>query len=195
MNFLAHLYLSPENDEIILGNFIADAVKGKTINTFSDGIKQGIYLHRAIDEFTDKHPVFKKSKERLRPKYRMYSGVIVDIYYDHFLSKLWDNYSDKSIGDFVKKTYWMLSVNYFILPKISKRVFPFMMIQNWLENYSNLKMLTRVFGGMSRRTNNNSGMEEAVIDLRKDYSKFESEFIEFFPEITKFVRNHKYYKI
>ena len=87
MNYLAHIYLSNEEEEITLGNFIADGVKGKKYVQFPLGIQQGILLHRAIDSFTDAHPIVRKSTKRLHKKYGHYSGVIVDILYDHFLAK------------------------------------------------------------------------------------------------------------
>ena len=82
MNFLAHLHLSGNDPNILVGNFIGDFVKGKQVNSFEPGIAKGILLHRAIDYFTDKHEVVAKSKGRLREKYRHYSGVIIDIFYD-----------------------------------------------------------------------------------------------------------------
>ena len=88
MNFLAHIYLSFEDTDLTIGNFIGDFVKGNELDNYSDSIKKGIQLHRAIDSYTDSHEVVQKSKERLRDKYRHYSGVIVDIYYDHFLQFL-----------------------------------------------------------------------------------------------------------
>ncbi len=187
MNFLAHLYLSPDNEDILLGNFIADAVKGKTFDNYKQGVKNGILLHRKIDKYTDNHPVFRNSSKRLNGKYRKYSGVIVDIFYDHFLAANWNNYSDVKIEEFVSKAYGILIKNILILPKRSKRILPFMITQNWLVNYANFKGLQRVFNGMSRRTPFNSGMENAVNDLKKDYELYEKEFSEFFPEIIEYV--------
>src|SRR5277367_1527199 len=101
MNFLAHLYLSGDNPKIKTGNFIGDFVKGKNLaDRFEKDIAKGIVLHREIDWFTDRHPVVKQSKDRLREKYRHYSGVIVDVFYDHFLARNWINYSSKSLSDF-----------------------------------------------------------------------------------------------
>ncbi len=190
MNFLAHLYLSPDNEDILLGNFIADAVKGKKFDNYKQDVKNGIILHRKIDKYTDTHPVFKKSSKRLNGKYRKYSGVIVDIFYDHFLAANWHNYSDVKIEEFVSKAYGILIKNILILPKKSKRILPFMITQNWLVNYANFKGLQRVFNGMSRRTPFNSGMENAVNDLKKDYELYEKEFSEFFPEIIEYVKNY-----
>lgn len=194
MNFLAHLYLSPDNKEIAFGNFIADSVKGKVFDTYNDKIKQGILLHREIDRFTDQHPVFKEGKKRLSGKYRMYSGVIVDIFYDHFLAKNWDDYSDKDLKSFVSKTYQMLVKKFKLLPPRSKRILPYMIAQNWLVNYSNLSDLRNVFRGMSRRTKNSSAMLNAVDDLEVYYDIFENEFRTFFPDIVNHVHSLDLYK-
>ena len=101
MNFLAHLYLSADDPEIQLGNFIGDFVRGRDLSTrFSVGIVTGILLHREIDEFTDRHEVVKRSKDRLRPKYRHYAPVIIDMFYDHHLAVNWNAYHHQPLPDF-----------------------------------------------------------------------------------------------
>lgn len=194
MNFLAHLYLSPEKEDVVFGNFIADSVKGKAFETYTKKIQQGILLHREIDRFTDQHGVFKQSKSKLSSKYRMYSGVIVDIFYDHFLAKNWADYSDKDLKLFVSQIYQMLVNRFRILPARSKRILPFMIAQNWLVNYANLRDLRKVFRGMSRRTSNSSGMLHAVDDLEEYYELFESEFRQFFPDISQYIHSHDLFK-
>lgn len=186
MNFLAHLFLSPNNQNITFGNFIADSVKGKQFQTYNIEIQQGILLHRSIDEFTDHHPVFKKSKSRIYNQYGRYSGVIVDIFYDHFLAKHWTEYSDEYLKSFVRKNYILLIQHFHLLPKRSKYILPFMISQNWLVNYANFDSLERVFKGMDRRTNHKSGMSNAVSELKKHYAELESDFHIFFPELIEF---------
>jgi len=183
MNFLAHLYLSGEDEEIRFGNFIADAVKGRALLKYPPGIQNGIRLHRAIDTYTDQHPVVKSSITRLIPNYRKFSGIIVDIYYDHFLASNWSSYSDIALETFVQKAYKMLINNYGKLPARSKRILPFMITQNWLEGYRHFNAMERVFLGMSRRIKFRSGMEHAVEDLKKDYIEYEKEFFNFFPDV------------
>ena len=190
MNFLAHYFLSPEDDQIALGNFIADAVKGKEFEKYNDKIKNGILLHREIDNYTDKHPVFRRSAQKLNARYKKYSGVIIDIYYDHFLAKNWKDYSKTDLVDFVSQAYKILIKNYFILPKKIKRILPFMIAQNWLVGYANLNDLQRVFNGMARRTTFDSGMENAIFDLKNNYTTFENDFREFFPDLIEFCKNH-----
>lgn len=185
MNFLAHASLSGNNDEILIGNFIADAVKGNHIDRFSEGIQKGIKLHREIDTYTDHHPVFIKSKQRISGKYGKFSGVIIDIYYDHFLARDWDLYSDRDLSEFALFVYNLMLQNYAILPAKSKRILPYMVIHNWLVGYSRFDDLQWVFNGMSRRSSKyNSGMEGAVESLKKEYDAFEEDFRKFYPEIV-----------
>jgi acyl carrier protein phosphodiesterase len=186
MNFLAHAFLSGEGEDTLIGNFIADAVKGNNISNFRDGIHKGILLHREIDRYTDQHPVFIRSQGRLKEEYGRYSGVVVDIYYDHFLAKNWDQYSEKELSEFALHVYGVMLENYNILPPKSRRILPFMIIHNWLVGYSRFKDLQWVFNGMSRRSAKyNSGMEGAVESLKKDYENFENDFHAFFPDMIK----------
>ncbi|MCD4728990.1 MAG: ACP phosphodiesterase [Bacteroidales bacterium] len=191
MNFLAHLYLSGDNDSIIIGNFIADHVKGNGINKFDTGIRNGILLHRNIDQFTDSHPQFILSKNRLVPNYRKYAGVIVDMYYDHFLSAFWQHYSDEPIEKFTRRMYRILLKRFLILPPKTKRILPFMAKDNWLVGYGKLEGLGRALAGMAYRTPFNSGMENAIRDLQDNYSLFKQEFEAFFPEIIEYANKQK----
>lgn len=182
MNFLAHLYLSGNNPHIQLGNFIGDFVRGRNLTEqFDIGIATGIELHRAIDEFTDKHPVVKLSKDRLRPKYRHYAPVIVDIYYDHYLAKNWDRYHKTFLPDFAESIYSMVMSRKDILPEKVLWMMPYMIKYNWLVNYAKLDGIHSVLRGMSRRTPYDSKMHEAIEELKVSYREFENEFFDFFP--------------
>jgi len=192
MNFLAHAYLSGDDKLIKIGNFIADAVKGNSYTRFPEGVQDGIMLHRFIDDYTDNHEVFRSSKKRLQAKYDKFSGVIVDIYYDHFLAKNWGQYSDVALKDFVSEAYGMLIDHFFLLPARSKRILPFMVSQNWLVGYANFKELDRVFKGMSNRVKRlNSGMEDAVTDLQEQYELFYEDFSLFFPQLIEASKEKK----
>ncbi len=187
MNFLAHIYLSGDNEDILLGNFIADMVKGNQIEKFNQTVVDGILLHRRIDNFTDTHPIVEQGKMRLRNKYRLFSGVIVDMYFDHFLARNWKDFSEVSLSTYVKNSYRILMKNYFVLPVRGKNLLPVMIASNWLVNYASLKHLQKYFEGMAKRTPFNSGMETAVQDLELYYDEFESEFRAFFPQLVSYV--------
>lgn len=189
MNYLAHLYLAGENEDLVIGNFIADHIKGNGINGFNDGIRKGIGMHRAIDEYTDTHPVVRQSIERLRPTYRKYSGVIVDMFYDHFLAHNWQQYSHESLLAFTTGKYDLLFRNFNILPARTQRLLPHMARFNWLMAYARLEGLQQALTGMSHRTTFNSKMENAVNDLRESYSSYNTEFQDYFPQLCEFVKN------
>jgi len=184
MNFLAHLYLSGDNPKIRVGNFIGDFVKGKNLaERFEADIAKGIALHREIDWFTDKHLVVKQSKDRLRPKYRHYSGVIVDIFYDHFLAKNWEKYSEHFLPDYAEECYAVIQQHETMLPEEVKYMMPYMINGNWLVNYSKLEGIQKALSGMARRTRFESKMDECVADLQENYESFKNEFEIFFPDL------------
>jgi acyl carrier protein phosphodiesterase len=186
MNFLAHIYLSDNNDFIKIGNFMADGIRGNDYLNYPDEIKKGIILHRYIDTFTDANEIFRISKHRLHERYGHYSGVIVDILYDHFLAKNWTKYSDESLTSFVYRFYQSLEDNYVILTPKTQRILPIMIEQNWLESYASIEGISKILYQMDYRTKFKSKMQFAVEELEAFYSDFENEFTLFFEEL----RNH-----
>lgn len=186
MNFLAHIYLSFGDDQIALGNFMADSIRANKYKHLPVRVQKGIFLHREIDTFTDTHPIPKKSSKKLHKNYSHYSRVIVDIYYDHFLAKNWNSYSDEALTVFVDRFYDLLEDNYVILPDGVKRMMPYMISDNWLLNYANLEGIGKVLNGMNRRTKNKSRMNFAIVDLEEHYDTFEAEFTAFFEDLVVF---------
>ena len=186
MNYLAHIYLSGNEDSIILGNFIADSIKGKKYLNYPLGIQKGILLHRAIDSFTDQHPIVKQSTKRLHKNYSHYSGVIVDILYDHFLAKNWSSYSDISLKEYTENFYSLLQNNYELLPPKLQAIMPKMVADNWLLTYATVDGIANILYYMNLRTKNQSKMNLAVNDLKTYYTEFESEFTDFFSELIIF---------
>lgn len=187
MNFLAHAYLSGEDDKILLGNFVGDFIKGRqALNNFDRETIRGVELHRAIDEFTDNHPVVHDSKNRLRPKYRHYAGVIVDVFYDHFLAIHWTSLHHQTLENFAADTYRTIGMFSDVLPLEFKQMLPYMIRGNWLVSYGDIRGIHRALSGMASRTPYESKMEVASEDLRKYYNEFNDEFKRFFPELKKF---------
>lgn len=173
----------------MIGNFIADYVKGNKKNLYPERIRKGIELHRGIDDFTDHHPLTAISKERLRPKYGKYAGVIVDIYYDHFLASHFSDYSSMNLRSYSENTYRILKEHWDILPEGVQYFLPFMIERNWLLNYATLEGTGRTLTGLSRRVSFENKMDEAVYDLKRMYTDFENDFLGFFPELRKFAED------
>lgn len=188
MNFLAHAYLSFGQDEILIGNFIGDFVKGKMGETYPIGIRQGIRLHREIDNFTDTHPLVKASQSYLRPTFGHYSTVITDIFFDYFLGKFWDKYSQKPLERFVEETYRTISKHEEKLPDAFKEMFFWMKSQNWLLNYRTIEGIQKSLTGLSKRTRFESKMELATDFLLEKEDEFELIFFAFFKDLETFAR-------
>ncbi|SHM99810.1 acyl carrier protein phosphodiesterase [Flavobacterium xinjiangense] len=186
MNFLAHIYLSGDNDLIKIGNFMADGIRGKHFESYPIDVQKGIILHRAIDTFTDAHPIFRKSTKKLHENYHHYAGVIVDVFYDHFLAKNWNTYSDEKLEEFVDRFYQSLHNNPDILSDRTKGMMPYMIEYNWLVSYQTVEGINRILTQMDHRTKNESKMRFATTELSEFYSEFETEFSEFFKELILF---------
>lgn len=191
MNFLAHIYLSGDNDLIKIGNFMADGIRGKHFENYPLEIQKGIILHRAIDTFTDAHPVFRQSTKRLHENYHHYAGVIVDVFYDHFLAKNWNTYSDEKLEDFVSRFYQSLQYNHIILSERTKGMMPYMIEHNWLVSYRTVEGINRILTQMDHRTKNESKMRFATNELSEFYIEFEKEFTEFFKELNAFAKQKR----
>ncbi len=164
---------------------MADSIRGNSYENYPDEIKKGILLHRAIDSFTDMHPVYRKSKHRLHEKYGHYSGVIMDIFYDHFLAKNWANYSDKNLEDYADEFYQLLRNNYDLLTDKIQGMMPYMIARNWLVSYASISGLEMILFQMDHRTKNRVAMHESIVELQEFYSEFETEFTQFFIELQE----------
>ena len=189
MNFLAHLYLSGDNTEVLIGNFIGDFVKGLQIEQYSVGMQKGIRLHRSIDSFTDSHEIVLQSKIRLREKFRHYAPVIVDVFYDHFLAKDWASFSKIPLKEYTENFYNLMNTYVGTIPRGVTHMFGFMSRDNWLYNYQFIEGIDRVLTGMSKRTKYENRMDEASLALKTHYQDFQKEFDLFFPELQTHVNN------
>ncbi|MFG4005251.1 acyl carrier protein phosphodiesterase [Flavobacterium aquidurense] len=185
MNFLAHIYLSGDNDLIKIGNFMADGIRGKQFENFPEEVQKGIILHRSIDTYTDSHAIFRQSTKRLHEKYHHYAGVIVDIIYDHFLAKNWEKYSDEKLEKFINRFYRSLHENYPVLSEKTQDLMPYMIKQNWLLSYQTIEGIHNILTQMDRRSKNLSKMQFASEELVEFYTEFEQEFTSFFEDLKQ----------
>ena len=170
----------------MIGNFIADHIKGNKISHFSKIIQKGILFHWAIDTFTDTHKIVRKSKRRLHERYGHYDGVIIDIFYDHFLAVNWRDYSKIPLDIYVASVYQLLETNIEILPEKTKHLLPQMIKDNWLYNYQFAKGIKDVLNGMNERTKGKSKMNLAAEDLLLHYDVLYADFAEFFIDLQSF---------
>ncbi len=186
MNFLAHLYLSQNNTDIMIGNFIADHIRGNNYERFSKEIQQGIFLHREIDTFTDAHEIVRKSKRRLHKRYRHYDGVIIDILYDYFLAKNWATYSEIPLAIYTDAINKLFDEKSPELPLKSQNFIKYMIEYNILFNYQYKEGIAKVLNGMNTRTKGKSQMNLAIEDLEILEAELQEDFTLFFKDLIAF---------
>jgi len=187
MNILAHLYLSGGINDIMFGNFIGDFVKGNQYLHYPEQIQTGIKLHRYIDSFTDQHYLHKQTRDRFRPKYRLFSGVVVDILYDHYLASNWEDYSKINLSNFAQEAYGYILNKEELLPDELKKIAPIMITNNWLELYKSKQGIKRVLEGMSRRTSLPNEVDFAMQIFESEYNQIKEEFLKFFSEMRSII--------
>ncbi|MEI6124411.1 MAG: acyl carrier protein phosphodiesterase [Bacteroidota bacterium] len=188
MNYLAHAYLSFDNNDILIGNFIADTVKGKS-HRFSNEIQKGIRLHHLIDDFTDSNTFFKESVNRIDHKFGMYATIIVDMFYDHFLAANWSRFHQDSLEHFAQKVYALILSQYTIMPMRMKRMLPHMMSSNWLVYYRNRDSFKHFFKGLAARTRYAPNLNEAAEEINMHYTELNDDFLKFMDEMIPYVKS------
>ena len=195
MNYLSHIYLSGESEEIILGNFIGDHVKGQQFLNYPPEVAKGIFLHRQIDSFTDSHPVVNECIIKLRPAFGKYSGIVVDIFLDHFLAVNWSNYSNEKLSSFTKRFHAVLLANFFQLPSQVKLFVPFLIQHKRLQSYASFEGIEKTLRIMAKHTSLPAETELALKILEAEYEFFNCAFNSFFPEIIHYIETLGEFKI
>lgn len=191
MNFLAHLYLSGDDVDIRLGNFIGDHVKGRFLSRYSDGVQRGIFLHRAIDYFTDNHTCTSDIKQHFREGYGKYAGVVVDIFYDHFLAHYWGSFSPYPLKNFTRKFYYQMVQRYRELPRSARNILPFIIQSNRLYTYHSIDGIRKTMEIMSRTTSLPDQTDYAISTLLENYIEIRTQFQQFIFDIIDYIeREH-----
>ena len=187
MNYLAHLYLSHHDVGLLVGNFIGDHVANKDLAVLPQSICSGVEMHRAIDQFTDTHPITRQLRSSLFDDYRHRSRVIVDLFYDHFLAKHWNIFSAMPLPEYALHCYKVLKSFEEYLPESSSRYLEAMHRYRWLEAYQTIDGLESILILMSQRTRYSSNLETGGKMLLDQYSLYENYFFEFFPDLKNHV--------
>lgn len=187
MNFLAHIYLSGNDEEIKIGNFMGDYIKGKAFHIYPDKIKEGILLHRYIDTFTDKNKHTSEAKFFFAPKYRKYSGIIIDIIYDHFLASNWEQFSSISLIQFIDDFHNLLYKYQEMLPSEVQNMIPRLIQNNRLYSYRKIEGIQNVLSTMAKYTSLPDHSEYAIKILDENYSYLKNNFFSFFKEIIYYI--------
>jgi acyl carrier protein phosphodiesterase len=191
MNYLAHLYLAPPSDEGLLGSLMGDFVKGPLAGRYAPGIAHALVLHRRIDAFTDAHERVRASRARVSPPRRRFAGIMVDLFYDHFLARHWSQYCEREdLLTFSRRVYSVLAARADLLPERLREVAARMRAQDWLASYRLVDNIHIALDRMSLRLKRENRLAGAADELEAQYEGFEADFRAFFPELARFARLH-----
>src|SRR4051812_8475041 len=190
MNYLAHLYLSARTEDAWLGSLLGDFVKGPLDGRYSQPITAAIALHRKIDSFTDAHPVVLRSKSRISAARRRYAGIMIDMFYDHFLARNWAEFHDEPINTFTARIYEILRIRSAILPDRLNYMAPGMARSDWLASYAHIGSIHGALDRMGERLKRENRLLNSADELRNHYAALESDFRMFLPQVVQFARSH-----
>ena len=179
MNFLGHLYLSGNEPLVIVGNFMADAVKGRDLDRFDPLVQEGLRMHRAIDTFTDQHPLTLQGRERLRAHTGKYAGVALDVFYDHVIAANWDDLHAEPLSDFAQRMYALLQAHADLMPGRTQRMLTYMVQHDWLTSYAQVEGIGRALNGLSYRAPGGEALRGAEQVLKDHYGAYRSEGLAF----------------
>ncbi|WP_298273425.1 ACP phosphodiesterase [Geobacter sp.] len=186
MNFLAHLYLSGDDPEILVGNMMGDFVKGVLNASYPPRITKGLELHRRIDSFAGRHPSFIASKRRISSDYGHYRGVLVDLYYDHFLAAEWESFSDEPFELFVAKAWRIMREHAEILPQRLRARLEEIFTQ-WLPSYRYVDGVDAVLRRMAARVGRPNPLDGGAAELALHYGELRGDCFRFFPDARRYV--------
>jgi acyl carrier protein phosphodiesterase len=188
VNYLAHVFLADDTPESLVGALLGDFVKGAAKNNYSPVIQRNIELHRRIDSFTDAHPIVRASKAAFTAERRRFAGVLLDVFFDHYLAKHWDNFSTIELKSFTTNVYAALHAHHELLPEKLQRMLPFMRAEDWLGSYRKIEWIEVTVQRMSRRLSRGEMLANGGEELRRNYERFEADFMMFFPDLRNFVK-------
>jgi len=191
MNHLAHARLAGPEPIDIAANLMGDFVRGRLEGRFAPRVEAGLRLHRAVDSFTDAHPVHARSRARLDPPFRRYAGILVDIYYDHFLARHFSRYSELPLESFTARVYRALLRHRASLPRTMRQVAAHWRREDRFAGYADLAVIDRVMAGLATRLKRDNPLAGAGEPLRANYLGLEEDFLAFFPDLLDFARGQR----
>jgi acyl carrier protein phosphodiesterase len=187
VNFLAHLFLSDGSPESVIGSVMGDFVKGPLEGRYSDGLRRALQLHRRVDAYTDAHAQVRASRNRISPARRRFAGIMVDMFYDHFLARHWADYCGVPLRDFAREAYAVLLREEACLTAEMRWVAARMAEQDWLTSYRDAGAIGVALERMSKRLRRENTLAGSAEELVANYAALEADFRAFFPDVIGFV--------
>jgi len=185
LNYLFHLYLSGDDPDILTGNFMGDFVKGRLDDHYPALLRKGLTLHRGIDSFAANEPHFNRSRLRLDGKFGLYRGILVDLYYDHFLAISWSDWSVEPLESYLRRTRAVIEERRALLPERLQAIVP-VIFEDMIPSYLEVEGVGRALARMSRRVKRANPLAEGGEELLRHYAGLREDFQGFLPAAKEF---------
>ena len=187
MNYLAHLHLAAHTRSSLTGNLLGDFVKGPLPTGLAAHFDEGIWLHRKIDAFTDAHPEHRAAVACFEAPWRRFGGILVDMLYDHWLSRHWQQFSPQPLPRFLQQSYGQLLADHHRLPEGLPVPLRRMAEQDWIASYRHREGLSQALNGIGRRLRRPQLLGEALHTLGGGrWRACGLGFLRFYPEGVRF---------
>lgn len=186
MNYLAHLFLSGSDPEMMLGGLLGDFVKGPLKREWPQRVEQGIRLHREIDAFTDRLPVIQQSVARLGPQMRRVGGIAIDLCYDHFLARHWQQFHFEPLPDYCQGVYRLLRHHHASLPPNAQRFSQRARQYRLLESYAEFEILETALCRIAKRLSRPTPLASCYPHMARHYDQLEADFFQALPQLQDF---------
>jgi acyl carrier protein phosphodiesterase len=196
VNFLAHLHLADPEPGLMLGGIVADFARNPEIAVLPDDVQRGVRLHRLIDGFTDRHPLVHRSIACVSPRLGWFSGIVIDIYYDHILARTWERYSAEPLPLFAGRAYRLLDELYSLAPPDSQQFIRRFIDNDQLVSYSTIKGIAFTLARVSRRIAERIPrkavwLPDSIPDLTMADADLTTDFHSFYPELMAFTAEQR----
>lgn len=187
MNYLAHFHLSHGDDDLLVGALLGDFVKGPLKGERSKTLEQGIYLHRTIDAFADRHQPLVDLQRSFAPEFRRYAAIMTDVVFDHFLNQHWDTFHKQSLPVFSAEIYQLLGNTPHLMPQARAQA-DNLSRYNVFENFQHWQTVDGALARISQRIKRDNPLAAAALELEKHYAELEAMFLQFYPQLQEHVR-------
>ena len=192
MNHLAHALLSGDDEALIVGGFLGDFVHGAIDPALPLGIRRGLALHRAVDVYTDGHPLVAASRALFEPTYRRYAGIVLDIWFDHLLARDFHHWSPLPLADYSASLRGLLERNEGLLPAQLKRFLRYMRLHDLPLRYRDEAQIQRVLEGVGMRLLRANPLATSLAEIDRLRPQLQQAFDAFFPDLLDFAERHRH---
>ena len=190
MNFLAHAFLARDDVDLMVGSLMGDFVKGPLDGQHAPSITRGLILHRRVDTYTDSHVLVVRSRSRISSERRRYAGILIDLFYDHYLARYWSDYSTTPLNEFTATVYTSLLERLQLLPERLQRIAPHMAQTDWLGSYRSKEAVGEALHRIGTRFKRGNPLLGSIDELIGNYAELEEDFRAFFPDVVRFAREY-----